>query len=110
MSNKFITTHYICEKCEKKYEFSDNKNKSGIRYYSCKHFSLKFIRNTDEQDLKYYLCIKCSKCSRQKKQNLIINNNYNKNTNNLNYSFYNCCQNAINIATFFSDEENQSII
>ena len=109
MSNNHITTHYKCDKCNKQYEFTDIKNKSGLRLYRCKHFVLKFIRNTDDGELKYILSLKCLQCSKKKgKQNINIDKNSNKNNKNLNYSTFNCCGNTINIAAFFLENENQS--
>jgi len=108
MSYKYITTNYICDKCHKKYEFSDDKNKPGIRQYRCKHFLLKFIKNKDENELKYFLSIKCLQCSKkQSKINLNITKNYNISENNIDYNNYKCCGNEVNIGAFFSEDENQ---
>ena len=108
MPYKYLTTHYLCDKCKKKYEFSDSNNKSGIRVYHCKHFELKFIKNIDNAQLNYFLKLKCLKCSKKHQiQNLKLDN-YNQN-NQIQYNKYNCCGNKINIGAFFSNDENNSI-
>ena len=105
MSNKYITTHYICNKCHKKYEFSDNDKNPGIRLYHCKHFSLKFIKNKDENELKYFVSIKCLHCSkRYEKKNI----NLEKTKKSIKYNRYACCGNEITIGAFFSEDENNS--
>ena len=105
---KYLTTHYLCDKCKKKYEFSDPKSKRGIRMYRCKHFELKFIKNIDNAQLNYFLKIKCLICYKKQDIKNIKINNYNQN-NQIQYNKYNCCGNKINIGSFFSNDENNSI-
>ena len=107
---KYLTTHYICEKCQKKFEFSDDKNTPGVRLSRCQHFIIKFIRNTDGSSLKYFVSLKCCNCSNKKDiKSLEISSDYNKNAKNLNYNNFSCCQNIISIGAFFSEDETETI-
>ena len=110
MPYKYLVTNYICDKCQKKFEFSDYKDKAGIRQSCCEHFKLKLIRNLDEEELKYFISLTCCNC--QKKQNknkLNITINYNPNKKNINYNNFICCGNKIIIGAFFSENEQESI-
>ena len=110
MSNKYLTTYFICEKCQKKHEFSDDKNTPGVRLIRCQHFILKFIRNTDENYLSYFLSLKCRGCStKQDIKKLNVTLNYNKNEKDLKYNKFSCCQNAIIIGAFYSEVELETI-
>ena len=96
MSYKCIKTFCFCKNCNKQYEFSDNSTKAGIRKYKCKHFELKLIRNTNDDNLKYYLSLKCIKCSKKQKNNLKIISELEQNNQKSNYNYFNCCDNYIN--------------
>ena len=110
MSNKYLTTYFICEKCQKKHEFSDDKNTPGVRLIRCQHFILKFIRNTDENYLSYFVSVKCRGCStKQDIKNINLTLNYNKNEKDLKYNKFSCCQNAIIIGAFYSEVELDTI-
>ena len=110
MSSKYLTTYCICEKCQKKHEFSDDKNTPGVRLIRCQHFILKFIRNTDENNLRYLVSLKCCGCSiKQDIKKIDITLNYNKNEINLKYNKYSCCQNIIIIGAFYSEVETETI-
>jgi len=105
--SQYITTNYQCHKCQKLYEFSDNKNLQGIRQYQCKHYILKFIKNMDNNFISYKVCIKCRKCLKIKMLQLFIFNN--KSMIDFNSTIYKCCNNQINFAAFYSDVRSESI-
>ncbi len=108
--SRYITTYYICEKCQRRYEFSDDKNTPGIRLIRCQHFTIKFIRNTDEYNLRFFVSLKCGGCSnKQDIKKIDIIKNYNKNDKDLKYNIYSCCQNIILIGAFYSEVESETI-
>jgi hypothetical protein len=106
MSNNCIKTICFCKNCNKKYEFSDNSTKAGIREYKCKHFELKLIRNTNDDNLKYYLSLKCTKCSKKQKNNLKIITEYEQIKQKSNYNYFNCCENYINVVALLEKHKN----
>ena len=105
--SKYITTIYQCHKCQKQYEFSDQRNLQGIRQYQCKHYILKFIKNMDNNIISYKVSIKCRKCSKKNEKQLFTVNN--KNMIDFNSNIYNCCNNQINFTSFFSETRSESI-
>ena len=105
--SKYITTIYQCHKCQKQYEFSDQRNLQGIRQYQCKHYILKFIKNMDNNIISYKVSIKCRKCSKKNEKQLFTVNN--KNMIDFNSNIYNCCNNQINFVSFFSETRSESI-
>ena len=105
--SQYITTDYQCHKCQKQYEFSDLRNLQGIRQYNCKHYILKFIKNMDNNIVGYLVSIKCRKCSKKNDKQLFVFNN--KNMIDFNSNVYNCCNNQINFAAFYSDTRLESI-
>ena len=105
--NKYITTNYQCTKCQKQYEFSENSNTSGLRQYKCNHFFLKFIKNFDNDYLKYTVSIKCLKCLKKQEKELIISNN--QQMKDFNSNNCQCCDGKISFATFYSDQKLESI-
>ena len=81
-----------------------------MRLSRCKHFIIKFIRNTDGNSFKFFVSLKCCGCSKKQDiKSLNITQNYNKNMNNLNYNNFTCCQNTISIGAFFSEDETETI-
>ena len=110
MAFKYITTYCICEKCQKKHEFSDDKNTPGMRFYRCQHFIIKFIRNTDENKFKYLVSLKCCNCSKKQEiKEINITQSYDKNNKNLNYNNFSCCQKIISIGAFLSEGGTKTI-
>ena len=103
----YITTDYRCGKCQKQYEFSINNNMRTIKQYQCKHFLLKFISNLDQNILRYMVTIKCLKCNKIQENFLSITNN--KSMKDFNSNTYQCCENQICFAAFFSDQKLESI-
>jgi hypothetical protein len=110
MSSRYLTTYYICEKCREKHEFSDDKNTPGVRMSRCPHFTIKFIRNTDEFNLRYFISIKCCGCpKKQDIKKIYITLDYNKNERDLKYNKYSCCEKIILIGAFYSEVESETI-
>ena len=103
----YITTDYRCGKCQKQYEFSINNNMRTIKQYQCKHFLLKFISNLDQNVLRYMVTIKCLKCNKIQENFLTITNN--QSMKDFNSNTYQCCENQICFAAFFSDQKLESI-
>jgi len=103
----YITTDYRCGKCQKQYEFSINNNMRTIKQYQCKHFLLKFISNLDQNALRYMVTIKCLKCNKIQENFLSITNN--QSMKDFNSNNYQCCENQICFAAFFSDQKLESI-
>ena len=105
--SKYISINYQCGACQKQYEFSVNNNVRGIKQHQCKHFLLKFISNLDYNTLRYMVTIKCLKCNNKQENELNIANNQSmKDYNSKNFQ---CCQNQISIAVFYSDQKLESI-
>ena len=103
----YITTDYRCGKCQKQYEFSINNNMRIIKQYQCKHFLLKFISNLDQNVLRYMVTIKCLKCNKIQENFLSISNN--QSMKDFNSNTYQCCENQVCFAAFFSDQKLESI-
>ena len=103
----YITTDYRCGKCQKQYEFSIYNNMRTIKQYQCKHFLLKFISNLDQNVLRYMVTIKCLKCNKIQENFLTITNN--QSMKDFNSNTYQCCENQICFAAFFSDQKLESI-
>ena len=103
----YITTDYRCGKCQKQYEFSINNNTITIRQFQCKHFLLKFISNLDQNVLRYMVSIKCLKCNKKQESFLSIANN--QSMKDFNPNNFQCCENQICFAVFFSAQKLESI-
>ena len=105
--NKYITTDYQCAKCQKQYEFSVNSNIRGIKQFKCKHFLLKFILNLDNNITNYFASIKCLKCNKNKKNQIMIANN--QSMKDFSPNNFICCENQMCFAAFFSGVNSESI-
>ena len=107
--SSYITTNYICIKCQKQYEFSVNKDIRSIKHFQCKDFILKFITNSDDKNnIKYFVSIKCRKCNKKQGRQLKFSNN--QSMKDFNSNNFKCCENIIQFAVFFSDQKLEKTI
>ena len=105
--SQYITTYFICSKCQKTYQFSLVNNISGMRQYQCKHYILKCIKNFDNNILMYNITIQCRKCNKKQGKQFMVSNSFNN--NDLYSNQFNCCDNVINLTSYYSKDNNETI-